>query len=410
MNNGRRATFSRFLAILLCLSATSVGMLSACYAASSGQQAEQSTGTASVARHIGAIKAINGTQITLAQESGPDLNVAVQDTTRIVRIAPGEKDLKNATPIQLQDLQVGDRILVGGKPTGDNQLLTASSVVVMKHSDLEARHEQDLQDWQKRGVDGPAVTVDAAAGNITISSRGKNVVVHTSKNTVIRRYAPDSVKFDDAKTGTLAEIRPGDQVRARGDRSADGGELAAEELVSGSFRNVAGTINSVDASSSTVLVHDLLSRKNLTVRITKDSQLHQLPAEIAQRFAMRLKRTAAGGAAGTASGADSPANSRNAASPGGPGTAAAESGGARRSGGAPDVQQMLNHLPAISINDLHKGDAVIVLSTEGTAGVGTTITLLTGVEPILQAAPNASGASILTPWSLSAPSGDAGGP
>jgi hypothetical protein len=71
---------------------------------------------------------------------------------------------------------------------------------------------------------------------------------------------------------------------------------------------------------------------------------------------------------------------------------------------------MLTRLPAVSLSDLHKGDAVIILSTEGTAGVGTIITLLTGVEPILQAAPNASAASILTPWSLSAPSGDAGGP
>ena len=71
---------------------------------------------------------------------------------------------------------------------------------------------------------------------------------------------------------------------------------------------------------------------------------------------------------------------------------------------------MLSRLPAVSLNDLHKGDAVIILSTEGTAGVVTAITLLSGVEPILQAAPNASGASILTPWSLSAPSGDAGGP
>jgi hypothetical protein len=32
-----------------------------------------------------------------------------------------------------------------------------------------------------------------------------------------------------------------------------------------------------------------------------------------------------------------------------------------------------------------------ILSTEGGAGVGTVITLLTGVEPILQAAPNAGG-------------------
>jgi hypothetical protein len=46
----------------------------------------------------------------------------------------------------------------------------------------------------------------------------------------------------------------------------------------------------------------------------------------------------------------------------------------------------------------------------GSDGTGTAIILLTGVEPILQAAPNASGASILTPWSLGTPSGDAGGP
>ena len=123
-----------------------------------------------VSRRIGAIKAINGTAITLTPDSGPDVSVTVQATTRIVRIAPGEKDLKNATPIQLQDLQVGDRILVAGKASDDNLSLAASTVVVMKRSDLEARHQQDLQDWQKRGVDGLASAVDAAAGTVTISA------------------------------------------------------------------------------------------------------------------------------------------------------------------------------------------------------------------------------------------------
>jgi hypothetical protein len=379
------------------------------YYALAPAQAEKST--TAVARHIGAIKAINGSQITLAQESGPDINVDVQTTTRIVRVAPGEKDLKNATPIQLQDLQVGDRILVGGKASSDGGGLVASSVVVMKRSDLEARQQQDLQDWQKRGVDGPATAVDAAAGTVTISVRSKNIVIHTSARTVIRRYAPDSVKFDDAKPSKLAEIHSGDQVRARGDRSADGSELAAEEIVSGSFRNIAGTVNSVDASSSTVSVRDLLSKKTMTVKITQDSQLRQLPPDVAQRFAARLKRSAGGAVPGAASGSDSSANTPSAHRAGGSGSTEAENGGPKRSGGgAPDFQQMLNRLPAISVNDLHKGDAVMILSTEGTAGVGTTITLLTGVEPILQAAPNASGASILTPWSLSAPSGDAGGP
>jgi hypothetical protein len=59
---------------------------------------------------------------------------------------------------------------------------------------------------------------------------------------------------------------------------------------------------------------------------------------------------------------------------------------------------------------LHKGDAVVILSTEGATGAGTAITLVSGVEPILQAAPNAGQAMMLAPWSLGAPSGDAGGP
>lgn len=399
------ATFRRYLLA----SFSAAVLLAVCFYGTAGSAAQDSQNSPSgaVTRRIGAVKAIHGITIVLAPDSGAEVNVALQTSTRILRVAPGEKDLKNATPIQPQELQVGDRVLVAGNISQDNQSLVASTVVVMKHADLEAQHQQDLQDWQKRGVDGIATAVDVAAGSLTISARGKSVVIHVSKSTVIRRYAPDSIRFDDAKPSTLAEIHPGDQVRGRGERSADGGEVAADEIVSGSFRNIAGTVNSVDASSSMLSVRDLVSKKTLSVKITADSQLHQLPAEMAQRMAARLKKkpsTAAASDSASANGqTGSATGTRGGMTPGGN-----AAGG--RSGGASDLQQMLNRLPEVSLNDLHKGDAVILLSTEGSAGVGTAITLLTGVEPILQAAPNASSASILTPWSLGAPSGDAGGP
>ena len=371
-----------------------------CYAVSA--QAQQPATT----RHLGAIKAINGTSITLAPDSGPDVIITVQPTTRLLRIAPGQKDLKSATPIQLQDLQVGDRILVGGKPSDNNASVLATTIVVMTHSDLAALHQQELQDWQKHGVDGPVTAVDVAAGTVTITSSRKPVVIHCSPSTVIRRYAPDSVKFDDARPSTLAAIHPGDQLRARGQRSADGGELTADEIVSGAFRNIAGTVNSVDSAASTVNVHDLLSKQTVTVKITPDSQLHQLPPEMAQRIAMRLKRSGAGSSStpGPAANGEGHRPEQNENANAGP------ESGTRHFGGAPDLQQILNRTPTVSLNDLHKGEAVIVLSTEGAANAGTAITLLTGVDPILEAAPNASGASILTPWSLGAPSGDSGGP
>ncbi|MGA8271604.1 MAG: DUF5666 domain-containing protein [Candidatus Sulfotelmatobacter sp.] len=381
----------------------------------SGLAAEEAPAP-SATRTIGAVKAISGGTITLAPDSGPAVSVTVQPATRIVRIAPGEKTLKNAVAIQLTDIQVGDRILVGGKLSGDKSSLAASTVVVMKSSDLAARHEQDLQDWQKRGVDGLAKAVDPAAGTVTISVRGKDVVVHTSSSTVIRRYAPDSVKFDDAKPSTLAEVHPGDQVRARGDRSADGGEVSAEEIVSGTFRNIAGTIDSVDASSSSLTVHDLLSKKNIVIKITQDSQLRKLPPEMAQMMAKRLKGGAAGATGGAASGSTPRAPSHPAADAGS--AAAAGSSGypggggmGARPGGAPDLQRVINRAPATSLADLHKGDAVVILSTEGTASGGSTaIQLVSGVEPILQAAPNAGQAMMLAPWSLGAPAADAGGP
>jgi Copper binding periplasmic protein CusF len=203
----------------------------------------------------------------------------VEAAARLVRIVPGEKSLKNATPIQLQDLQVGDRILVAGKASDNTKVITATSVVVMKRSDVEAHKEEDRQDWQTRGLGGLVRAVDPAAGTVTISVTGfggaKTFVVHASKDTRIRRYAPDSMRFDAARPSTLQEIQPGDQLRARGNRSADGTELTAEEIVSGSFRNVAGTVNSLDASAGTMNVQDLLSKKAVQVRVTPESQLHQ---------------------------------------------------------------------------------------------------------------------------------------
>jgi len=62
-------------------------------------------------------------------------------------------------------------------------------------------------------------------------------------------------------------------------------------------------------------------------------------------------------------------------------------------------------MPAATLADLQKGDAVMIVATAATQGDAVTaITLLAGVEPILQ---STGGQSILTPWSLNgAPSGD----
>jgi hypothetical protein len=275
----------------------------------------------------------------------------------------------------------------------------------MKESDVSAKQERDREDWQKRGVGGLVSKVDAGNGIITLAapalSDAKPVTIHVAKNTILRRYSPDSVKFDDAKPGTLDQISAGDQLRARGVRSADGGELAAEEIVSGTFRNIAGTVVSTDAGSNTVSVMDLATKKPVALRVTADSQLRKLPPMAAQRIAMRLR----GGSPDAAPGASTPGGAAANASQ------AAQTGnaGGSRPGGPPDFQQMLKRMPAVTLADLQKGDAVMIVTTQGTATTQpTAITLLSGVEPILSASPNGSQAAmLLSPWNLGGGGGDA---
>src|ERR1700704_2107364 len=182
------------------------------------------SGDAQIAKAVGTIKSIQADSITVAAESGgaDDIIAKLTSSTKILRVPPGEKDLKNATALQAQDLQPGDRVLVRGQAPTDGRSITALAVIVMKQGDVSAKQQRDREDWQKRGVGGLVTVADAATGTITISSGGvggnHNVVIRTTKTTTARRYAPDSVKFDDARLATVDQIKPGDQLRARGTR------------------------------------------------------------------------------------------------------------------------------------------------------------------------------------------------
>jgi hypothetical protein len=415
---GLRSRALRVTAVI-CVSIVSsllrFGILSACALASGSASAQ-------VSKAVGVIKTISiqGDSITIAAESGGEVTATLAATTKILRVPPGEKDLKNATALQVQDLQPGDRVLIRGvaSPDGDAHKIGALAVIVMKQSDVAAKQQHDRDDWQKRGVGGLVTKVDAAADTLTISSGGmstsRSVAVHVAKDTILRRYAPDSVNFDDAKpvpaAEFMAQVKAGDQLRARGTRSADGTELAAEEVVSGTFRNIAGIIKAVDPASNSMTVQDAISKSAVVVKVAPDSQIKKLPPEMAQRIAMRLKAMAGGGngdqsganGQGRGGGGHGSAAGDSAARPASAGEAAGRGPGSNGPpNGPPDFQRLLSRLPNSTLADLAKGDAVMIVSTEGgTSDAVTAITLLAGVEAILTAAPNRSASSLLSPWSL----------
>ena len=359
-------------------------------------------GAQAVSRLVGTVTAINGTTLTVKTDNGDVHQIEVPAAAPIKRIAPGQKDLSTAQAIAFSDLATGDRVLVRLDSAAAGATAQALQIIAIKQSDVEQKQQKDREEWQRRGVGGLVKSVDAASGTIVLSSgfgaTAKTIAVHTTKSTMLKRYAPASVRFDAAVPAPLDAIHPGDQLRARGNKNADGTELEAEEAISGSFRNISGTVVSVDATSSAMVVKDLATKKQVTVHVGPDAQMRRLPERMAQMLAARLKGTASGSTSGASPGNGVSAESA-AAAPGAPRAGEQWTGQGGRGQGAPgqfggagggqggagggDTQQMLTRLPPIQLADLRKGDAVMLVSTDGTAEV-TGITLLAGVEPLLE--------------------------
>jgi hypothetical protein len=359
---------------------------------------------------IGEVTAIDSAskQIKLRADDGTAYTVTLADTTSFLRIPPGETDLKKAAKIAFMDVMVGDRALARGPLAEDTKTVPARTIVIMTKGDLAQKHEKDREDWQKRGIVGVVASLDPAAKQVTITTRGrdaKTVVIDASAAS-FRRYSPDSIKFSDAKASSFADLAPGDTLRALGDKNDDGTHLKAEEVVSGAFETIAGTVDSSDPATGEVHITNLQTKKALVVRTNQSTLMRKLDPQVAAMLARRLhpETVAAGGQAGGNTAGNQPPQgaASDQGGPAGPGGA----GGGRRGfggpgGGAGDLQQILERMPQLSLADLKKGDAVIVSSSKGPGDSAiTAFTFVAGVEPFLAAAPRSAGQVNLGSWNL----------
>jgi len=120
-------------------------------------------------------------------------------------------------------------------------------------------------------------------------------------------------------------------------------------------------------------VTDLATKKPVTVKINPDSNLRKLPLQMAQRLAAQNRPPEEG-----RGGQGAPPEGR------GMGRGEGRGFGGRGGRGGGDLTKLLNNVPKMTLEDLKKGDAIIVLSTVGTVpDQMTAITMLAGVEPIL---------------------------
>src|SRR4051794_41009003 len=326
------------------------------------------------ARFVGSITAISGTTVTVKTDAGESRQFDVPADAVLKRIAPGEKDLTKAAAISFANLAVGDRVLVKLDPGASAPTPQAAQIIAVKAEDLAQKQQTDREAWQRNGVAGLVKNVDPVSGAITLATgagaTAKTFTIHTTKSTQLKRYAPGSVHYDQAQPAPMDAIHAGDQLRARGTKNADGSEITADEVVSGSFRNIAGTISSIDPATSTLVVKDLETKKQVTIHITPEAQMRRVPEHMAQMLATGLKGGAAGpgrsggpGAEASAPGGpahDAPAGPPQSGTRGTPQSGPSGAGQHSWNGGGPvgpggqggggDPQQMLSRAPAIQVS------------------------------------------------------------
>jgi Cu/Ag efflux protein CusF len=343
---------------------------------------------------MGEVKTIDaaGKQLTIKTDAGTMVTVSVSDKTSYKRLAPGEKTLANATDIAFADVGEGDRVMARGNVDMDHKSVPAVQIIVMTKGDLTKKQDAERAEWRRRGIAGVISALKPDSKEITIAHRAmggtQSVVMQVSDATEMRRYAPDSIKFSDAKPSGFGELKVGDQLRALGDRGEDPTHFTPQKIVSGSFRTVGGVVKEVDPASGEIKINELEKKTPLTIVIKQDAVLRRFPpaSEMGAMMGGFGRRPDGAGGNGGQVPPAAQAQGQAGARPQGVGAPGAGGPGGPRPGGGGgfNINDMLERLPTISLADVKVGDTIIVSSTQGVDPTRlTAISLVTGADTLL---------------------------
>ncbi len=348
----------------------------------------------------GDVVTVDGSSLKLKTANG-EILAELSDRTAYKRVDPAKPSLTTAVDAELSDIGVGDRVIVSGVPSNDQKSVPARAVYIMTQSDIAQRNAAETAKWATRGISGRVAAVNPDTQQVTVEVRGMagstNIVINPKDTAVFKRYAPDSVQYSEAIVGSISDVNVGDMIRALGDRSADGQSFAAEEIVSGAFQTVAGTVKAVDVERREITITDLNTKNDIVVAIGKSSELRTFPAEMAQRMAgMQAMEAGAprgarpgGPGAGARPGGQAPAAGAQQPGQGGQAGPGARPGMGARGG----IDDMFERLPQVTVADLKVGEMVAVSSSKKANGERiTAIKLVAGVEPFIRAAQMAAAA------------------
>ncbi|CAN5183595.1 hypothetical protein BH20ACI2_BH20ACI2_13450 [soil metagenome] len=328
---------------------------------------------------------------TINTKTGP-VEIVFTENTIFKKVSAVNPDFKMATDGGLADIGVGDKLTVTGFPTADGKSLPARTVYFITKAEVASKNAKEAEEWRRRGVAGKVTIANPQTGQLTIEVRGlvgSTITVLTPKEGAeFLRYAPDSIRFDEAVSSSLPEIKVGDMLRALGDKSSDGTSFAAERVITGAFQTIAGTVTSIDAEKNEIIIKNLQDNKPMTVAISDFTVIKKFPQEMAERLAGGQMR-GAGGARPIGGGNVQvrPVSPGGQPTPGAGGRPGFGAGAATNS-----IDDMIDRFPAIAASDLAPGDMIAFSSSKnGSAARVKAIKVLAGVEPFIRMAQASSG-------------------
>lgn len=367
----------------------SVGMADA-------QQTPQTPGTQSAAaaspqqetknnsgRALGEVTAIDQSagQLTLKTDQGETVAIVVNEKSAYLRVPPGESTLEKAVKSSLAEIRVGDRVAARGQGSDSNKLIVARQLLIMSKTEIVREHERGRLEWQRRGIAGIVTSLNPEKREIALQMRGaegvRQILVVAGERVNFRRYASDSVRFSDARLSSFKDLQPGDLVRALGNKNAEQTRFDAEEIVSGSFKTVGGTVSAVNPATNEIKISQLGTLQPLTIVVNPNSMIRRLPPPLAAALFPKGQ---------SGSGQPPPTVNANATqSSGAAKTAAGDGAGNRpRADGGEDLLETLERLPALALDTVKPGEIIVVSGTRGAdASRVTAILFLTGLNAVL---------------------------
>jgi Cu/Ag efflux protein CusF len=323
--------------------------------------------TSKVYQLVGEIVSLDTTasQVSIKSKESEPIALSLDATTDYKRVPPGETTLSKAVAVTLADIAVGDQVYARGMTSDSGSRLPVRQLVIMSKVDIARKHEQERAEWRKRGIAGSIKAINPATKEITLMARAaegtRPITIAVGDAIRYRRYAPESVKFSSAQPSSFTELKVGDQVRALGDKSADGTRFTAEEIVSGTFRTQVVTITEVNAETAEIKTTDLSTKQPVTIVTKEESLVRRISPELIALLVPKKVPPAQGGAQAAATPAPAP-NKKV------------------------DVEEELEKLQAVPISELKPGEMVMVTSTIGKdASRLTAIALIGGIDPLVKA-------------------------